>query len=200
MEIDGGGHVPAAEAACRLIYAAARADLERPPGPVALAEAVLGHGSVRGVDMLPGDVAIVDDVILVRRRTDPSSCAARISRALARIWMQRMLAHPSEHFCSTLGAFLLLPHHAVVRALEMVGPDAPRLATAFVAPEAAVALRIAEIIGRPTLLVTPACVRVRGLPWPWPETAAGLRAIAAHAGPGLMRTCLRSGDVVVTAA
>lgn len=89
-----------------------------------------------------------------------------------------------------LGAALLAPRRAFLRARRALGHDLPALANAFSMTETGVALRLGEALHVPLAVVSPAHVRVRGPEaWVWPNEAT-VRRWARVAEPGLRKVRL----------
>jgi hypothetical protein len=112
---------------------------------------------------------------------------------LAEWWLQAREGYQGddiEHAANYVGAAIIAPRRAFAAALRHHGRDFPALAASFVASQTTMALREAEILRVPRVIVAPSSVRVRGpeeLVWP---TAATLRSWARDGGPGLARTRL----------
>lgn len=74
----------------------------------------------------------------------------------------------TETTADALAARLIAPRRAMRHALQC-GLQVGQLATAFAATQSCALLRQAEVSGRPTALITPARVYVRGSEWVWPS-------------------------------
>jgi hypothetical protein len=182
------------EAAAQLAYSDAGFSSSKQAPPIALAERLLGEGSVRLVPRhaLPGDgaVARVGDrwgIYVVEQAPD----------AVRRFIVLHELSHvllgrgASEQDCNSLAAALLMPRDAFLAALKDHGTRLPRLARSFGATESCVGLRFGEVTERPTALVSPSAVKIRGAAYLWPNEAS-LRALAeSPKTPGLKRARLR---------
>lgn len=84
-----------------------------------------------------------------------------------------------------------MPRAAYRKWASAVGADFVALGAAFGVTPTSAALRWGEVLGTPTLVVTPPAVRVRGDAWEWPDEAACRRlARSAALRPGLARATL----------
>lgn len=156
--------------------------LAAPPGPVPFAESLLGRGSIR-FDRPPlgADAALtrVGDrwLIFTSPRLAPARMAWGIYHELAEWWLRDERDERIEDRCDQLAAALRAPRDAFREAAGIVGDDLTELAGAFLTSESSAAMRIAEVLDRPLVLVTPTRVRVRGPEYGWPGESA-LRELA----------------------
>lgn len=131
------------------------------------------------------------------RRTAPTDWQRFcVAHELAEWWLQQSgyCGQCAEALADRLGAAILVPRPRMA-AVARRGLQLLELARVLRAPESLVALRVAEVVGTPTALVSPGGVRVRGDTWPWPDPEA-LRRLAspqAHAPDGVRRIRLRPG-------
>lgn len=72
-----------------------------------------------------------------------------------------------ESRCDAVGAALVAPRPAFVRAVERVGHSVHLLASAFAVPQALAMLRVGEVTGRPVLLLRRPRSLHRGQPYQW---------------------------------
>lgn len=166
------------------IYTDAGCDIEEPPGPVALAQAlglrVVTRLGARGARLVRGRREI-----MVSSRLAPDALAWAVAHEVAEWHLGPPLGDDleRERACDAIAAALLLPY-AVFRSVLASSPSVPDslpdISRAFVVPEGVVALRIGEVTGRPLALVTPRNIHLRGSEWRWPDEA-GLRQIASGA-------------------
>lgn len=185
-----------AEGLALALYDAAGADPADPPGPVALAESLLGPECIVTGGRLVGDARLepVGDgwTIRVRRRLPPQRAAWAVAHELAEWALRDRHDEEAERSADLLAACLLMPRPAVLEAVAVVGRDLAALAAAFVTTETAVALRLAEIDDTPTLVVSRSWAWVRGAPFGWPERLEDVRRLAKCTPPnGLEREQLR---------
>jgi hypothetical protein len=185
-----GGFSPAdLEGEADAVYRLLGLDTSDPVDPVVIAEGLLGVDCVRAVraSALPGAAALVvvngQRRIYVREKLPDARKAHLIGHEIA-----HHLLGPgaSESACDYLGAAILAPRRAITLALRCVGMDWAELARIFGSTQTLVALRVSEVDGRPLALVAPSRVRVRGEPWAWPETEAGIRKLAQCAHSAVM--------------
>lgn len=171
-----------AEGEALYLYERAGADPAAPPGPHALAEALglrIEHGG-RGI---VGDAMLSGDVTRVRRRLSPAREGFAVAHELAEHVLAGRHDEGAEASANLLAACILMPRPAVLAAVAAVGRDLAALAAAFVVSETAMALRLAEIDGTPTLVVSRSWAWVRGAPFGWPETLEGVRRLAKCTPP-----------------
>lgn len=183
----------AAESYAADVYAAAGARRSDPPGPSALACAILGSAAIRYVDGsgLAGDAALVGDTIRVRRRLSPERETFAIAHELGEWAARREQRADAEQFADHIAACIVAPHPAFTRAARALDEDLTALGAAFVASESLVALRIGETEGAPMALVTPLRVRIRGSAWSWHDERT-VRALAERGADGVR--CVRLRD------
>ena len=94
----------------------------------------------------------------------------------------------AEHAADYLAACLVTPRRAFVASLRS-GLELSELAHRWTATETHVALREAEVTGRPRAVISPALVRVRGEGFVWPVEGE-VRRWARRGGPGLRKVRL----------
>lgn len=176
------------------LYRRAGLEPDTPADPVELAERLLGEGCVRLVHSgaLPGTAALARVVgcwrVYVRSR---ASAERQRFAVLHELGHYALGLSAREADCDAVAAALLLPYPAFRRAAIELGADWSALAARFDCSESAVALRWGEVVGDPLALVAPLTVRVRGLPWGWPQHDHAIRELAAAPRPGLASTRLR---------
>lgn len=185
-----------AEGVARWLYDRAGADLDDPPDPLDLADALgvnveYARGDTIGQD---GTLSRIDG-----RWTVQLSRSAPVERARFALghelgeWACRRRIEPEiEALCDAISAAVLLPRPALLAALRHFGDDLPALARAFRVTETCAALRVGEVTGRPMLLVSPGLVRARGEAYGWPTDSEVRRQMRSGELPGL-RSC-RLGD------
>jgi len=171
-----------AEGEALYLYERAGADPAEPPGPHALA-AALGLRIEHGGRGIVGDAMLVDGTIRVRRRLPPAREGFAVAHELAEWALAGHLDEEAEASANLLAACLLMPRPAVLAAVSAIGRDLAALASAFVVTETAMALRLAEIDGTPTLVVSRSWAWVRGEPFGWPESVEGARRLAKCTPP-----------------
>jgi hypothetical protein len=176
------------------LYDRAGADEGEPPGPLALARALLGHDAVLTVppSALPGDASLARVEgswrIYVRRGLPPERAGFAVAHELAE-WRVRAEGG-TEAACDALGAALITPRPAFLRALGR-SQTVTEVAATFGSTESLAWLRIGEVTGTPLCLVAPTTVRVRGRPYAWPANENELRGLAKGRRRGLVKTRLR---------
>lgn len=156
------------DADARLLYELAGHDLDDPPGAIALARG-LGLCVVRCVG-LERSALLRSGEICVTWRASGARLAYLVAHELAE-WHLRRTGYRGEDVeaqADALAARLVAPTPAVRRCVDHYGHDLPAVAEALATTQSVVALRIAEVYGRPTALVGPDGVRVRGEQWAWP--------------------------------
>lgn len=115
----------------------------------------------------------------------------RVGRTLGH-WLLRRHGYDGadEAAADYLGAALIAPRAAFVRAHRVHGDGLDKLADAFGTTETGAALRLGEVLRRPLAVVAPKTVRVRGPEeWTWPDEAT-LRRWARNPRPGLRKAKL----------
>lgn len=129
--------------------------------------------------------------VAIRRGLAPEDATFLVGHELAHVLLERAgyAEHDLEFACDYLGAALMAPRSAMRQLRLSFGDDYEQIADAVCATESWAALRCAEVSGRPTALVTPQSVRVRGGDWVWPDEQR-LRALARRGGAGLLRARL----------
>jgi len=148
-----------------------------PAKPVALVRALLGPGALFSVHArsLPGDgsLAVVNGQprIYIRQGLSPIRRRWVICHELAEwwLWQSGVRDEQIEGVADAVAAAVLAPRRAVRAALKSAGPSYTGLAEHFGTTESCIAMRLAEVTGRPMALVAPAKVRVRGEDYAWPE-------------------------------
>lgn len=102
-----------------------------------------------------------------------------------------------ESSADALAAALLAPRPFATSACRARGGSWTQLALDFGCTESCAALRYGEVTGEPLALVTPASIRERGAPAPWPEDSL-MRSAAPC--PGVVKVRLRDDPnrIVVT--
>lgn len=179
-----GGFSPAdLEGEAEAIYRRLGLDTSDPVDPVAIAEGLLGPGTVRAVraSALPGAAALVmvngEVRIYVREKLPAERRAHLVGHELAH---HVLGPNASESACDYLGAAIIAPRPAVMLALRRVGRDWSELARIFGSTQTLAALRTSEATGAPLALVAPRRVRVRGEAWAWPESEGEIRKLASR--------------------
>lgn len=161
-----------------------------PPCPLALAERLMGPGSVRvapASTLLLGDAALVviDSAPVVLMRPGVRGEAARwaLFHELGHVIADRETLRNTERMADILAAMLRIPRSAASRTIERYGSHWPSLAAAWRTSETSAVLRFGEVTWQPTALVSPRSVRLRGSVWP--VHANALRKAARRVGQRL---------------
>jgi len=168
-----------------------------PPGPAALAEALLGKG---GLQVVPAKCLVGDSLLSpvpqrsvhgilngragsytlrVRDGLSPARAGFVIGYELAWWQQQTFRGNPvrspeglEQHLQLVAGA-IVAPRQAMLRVFEKLTGRPPRqalpaVAKAFATSQMCAALRIGEVTGHPVAIVTPNGVMVRGHEFDWP--------------------------------
>lgn len=175
---------------CGAIYSMARAELDAPPSIATLVRRLLGV-SPRLVSMkTEASLAMVEGQprIFVRRGTRPTRARWLAGHELAEWWYARVgyRGEDIEERCDALGAALVIPRPAFVRAWRTYGDDPAEIATALDTTQSLALLRLGECIGTPVVLLRPGGPIVRGSEFVWP-CEAELRRAAKIGRPGLRK-------------
>lgn len=188
-----------AEADAVEIYQRAGVDPAEPEGPGALALALFGREAVayvaphRLVRDAAGGTLNGRWRIAVRRDLPPERETHAIAHEIAEWHLRRTCSERVERMADRLAAALVAPREALASVLRDVGEDYPAIARTFVTTQTSAAMRVAEVTGRPRVVVTRSWVFVRGRPWVWGASLEEVRALARSRArhPGLTRTRLR---------
>jgi hypothetical protein len=183
------------EGSSSFLYELAGADPSEPPGPVALARAVLGSD---GIELVPSRIVMRDAAlarvgdrwrIYVRRSLPAERLTFGVAHELAE-WLYRSSQDDLlEEACNALAGALIVPAPAFRRVLAWssdFGEAFRQAAEAYRTTPSCAVLRLGEATGRPVALVTPRYVRVRGEAFEWPPEDV-IRAMARRPGPGLAK-------------
>lgn len=184
------------------IYERTGASLDAPPGPVWIAERLLGADAIRFATVsMPCDATMVRERgrwrIILRGGASDAQQLYAIAHELGEWGLREYRGADAEDVANLVAACLIAPWPAFVSATLALGHDLPALARVFVTTESMIALRIGETTGEPIALVSPERVRTRGEAHPWPPDGQ-IREVATHGRPGLRRISLRD-DVRRTA-
>lgn len=167
----------------------AGSDPERPWSTFRLARALLGPGAVVRPTSIAGAPAATytlngQRTIAVKARLPIAYAAFFCGHELAHVFLEKYVGDDLEPACDYLGAALVAPRPAVIRAHRAHGFDLAGHAAEFVATQTLCALRVGEVLRLPLAVVAPT-VRVRGPEeWVWPDERT-LRAWARRPPPGL---------------
>ena len=176
------------DAAAETLYRAAGYSTSEQAPPLALAERLLGDGSVRTAPAHAmasrGALVRIGGAwrIYLNAACDPCRKRFVLLHELAH-WA---LPDATEEQCNRLAGALLLPRRAYLGLAT--GRAMSRIARIFGTDESCAWLRLGEATGRPLALVTPQTVRVRGEEFSWPECTAIRELAEARTAPGLRRT------------
>ena len=204
MPIDIWDH----ETNCEQIYAEAGIDSAEPPGPHAIASALMGRGWPCYLRLASGlgfySPAGARERIYLRPGMTPFREAWVIYHELAERHLYGVRGEDAhETACDQLAACLRAPRAAFRELVADVGLDLPRLARDAYCSETSAALRFGETTGTPVAVITSDGVRVRGDEWGWPD-ADELRRLARSRllPPELRRVTIGDarGRVVLLAA
>ncbi len=179
------------------LYDLAGAEEEDPPGTPELALRILGSGALRYVPDLSSPAQLSRVMgrfhIFLRCGIDAREIPFLVGHELAEWFYRHHRDDRIEDACNSLGAALVTPKRTFASVLRQLRTP-PRIARAFVCSETLVHLRIAETTGRPTALVSPHKVWIKGEPGPWPRSETALRQMALQTlpPPGIKKA--RMGD------
>ena len=168
------------------IYGAAKADPDAPPAIASLCRALIGSAPQR-VRMV-GEADIVPFrgawVLRVHRMILPARAAWLVGHELAEWWYHARRHTFSqvelEARCDALGAALVAPRPAFLRALKRVGHRVHVLAARFQTTQALALLRVGEVTGRPVFYDGRAARLARGQEFTWPADPLALPRRVAH--------------------
>lgn len=158
-------------------------DPMQPPSAETLVRYHLGADAIRLARLSGQDgQAIVEDgrdIVLVRPGLATERRRQVLFHELAEVRLARIgyQERDVEARADQLGAALVAPRIAFRAAVASVGRRFGELARIFIATEALVAIRYGEVTSRPTVVLTPTRVHVRGDDNAWPPEPV-LRAIA----------------------
>lgn len=177
-------------------YREANLDPEH-PHVLRVARALLGPDAIqRGPRPIGGPAALIRVYdswrIIVGRAVPPRYALFAVGHELAH-WLLRRANYDGddeERAADYLGAALVAPRVAFVRARRCFGDDLPALAEALSMTETGAALRLGEVTRMPLAVVSPARVRVRGPDeWAWPSEST-LRGWTRRPAPGIRKVRL----------
>ena len=119
------------------------------------------------------------DRIFISQYATPARARWLIAHELAEIHHQRVgyVGRDVEQRCNAMASAMAAPRLATRHATRSYGRSVPDLARALKTPEAAVLLRIGEVVGHPCALLRPAGVVVRGAPFSWPSLESEFHAL-----------------------
>jgi len=162
-----------------------------------LARKLLGPGSIeRGTSLvgIPARTFVLRGVrkIAVNRRISFPYQQHAVGHELGHIVLDELgyIDDNLESVCDLFGACVMAPRPAVAAMLRAFGPDHVAMADEVGSTQTLAALRIAETLGIPRAVVTPARIYARGPDeFVWgPEDE--LRKLARRARPGIVRAKL----------
>lgn len=150
----------------------ARVSPARGIGPHALAKRILGEDAIRMVP--PSEVAgramlspwLDRHLILVRIGLTPTDERFAVAQQLAEYVVRDERVHRRPELTARVAAAVLIPLVRLKPLMLTTQGNLTILSRHFGVSETCTALRIAEAFRRPTLVVCPARVRVRGDHWP----------------------------------
>lgn len=173
------------ETEARLIYERAGLDPDAMPGPIAVAEAIIGASRIiahRGISA-PALWVGSRREIWYNPRLPPAARAFPFAHELGemRLAELRYQEPDREDVAHSIGAAVSIPRGPMSAELRGRDYTVASLARLFACSQSVMVLRIAEITGIPTALIMSHRIRVRGDLWGWPpeillrEIARGLR-------------------------
>lgn len=159
--------------------------------------AVLGPGVITRIDFVSSEPAILAWVngqprIAVRRSLPEAYQWFYVLHEVGHVVLKRSgyVGDDEERLCDLFAAAAMAPQPALRRLFRSHGYDLELLAAEANSTESWAAMRIAEVMGIPTVLITKQQVRVRGGEWEWGDEAH-IRALAKEAErPGLTKARL----------
>ena len=179
------------EGAALSIFREAGIDPADPPGPHALAEALMGRGAIAYARIREdGHFSPYGARPRIYLRSGMSELreAWTIFHELAERHVFGEQDEAIEVACNRIAACLRAPRAAFRWLLEDVGPEnLQELAERSGTSQTSAAMRVAEVLDVPSVIVTPATVYVRGPEWGWPDEAELRRLSRARAVPGELR-------------
>ena len=127
--------------------------------------------------------------ICIRHGTPGPRARWLTGHELAEWWYSRIgyRGEDREARCDALGAALVVPRVAFVRARRSHGDDPIALAEALKTTQSLALLRLGECIGTPVVLDRPAGPIVRGAEYAWPPLPELRRELAREPRPGLRK-------------
>lgn len=154
-------------------------DPANPPKPLHLAYTLVRIEFVPGLRTLARWVG-ARDLLQVRLGLSPPTEGFAVAHELAERHLRKLLVSDEhvEQYADALAAALIVPSPAVRWALRDLGRALPEIAETFGTTQSIVSLRIGEVTGTPTALITPRRIHVRGDDWAWPEEVR-IRRIAS---------------------
>lgn len=190
-----------------ILHRMAGASTADPPGPAWIARRLLGPACIRRREHMSSRAHLcrVEDryLIFVRGDVPHREESYLIGHELAE-WFYRDRQHEPnvEEACNRLSASLVATRTAFVTVLRNFGRNVRRLSNAFVCSDTLATLRIAEVTGTPTALVSTHKVWRRGAPAPpFIATDEEVRALAvAPRLRGIKRERLRDAPHRVSLA
>lgn len=169
-----------AEGSARAILQSAGYHIDDNPGLRAVAVKILGSAAIRVVQ--PGAIGWAKSElamagggarIWLSSREPRSRWPHLIGHELGHLYLGHH-GHGSaelEELCDAIGGALTCPRAAFESAVGRLGLRLGRLAREFCTTQTSAALRLGEVLRRPTAVVTPGRVRFRGDAWGWPPEA-----------------------------
>jgi len=176
------------EGDCGAIYDLADADPNAPPSLRTLVVRLLGSAPRMVPLVREAQLAHVHGKprIFVRRGTMLTRARWLAGHELAEWWYQRIgyRGHDLEVRCDALGAAIVAPRPAFLRAWRTHGDEPVALAAAFGATQSLALLRLGECVRAPVVLLRPGGAIVRGEDYEWPAEPV-LRRATRLGAPGL---------------
>jgi hypothetical protein len=191
------------------IYRQAGIDPAEPPGPHALARALMGGGWLSYLPRLVVGWGFYSpsglrERIYVRRGLTAIREAWTIYHEIAERHLYREDDPLKERACNQLAACLRAPRQAFLPLVDDVGLDLPILADAAVCSQTSAAMRYSETVGTPVAIVTPVATHVRGEAFGWPGEHELRRLAKAKTLPHELRrvpiTDARGRNALIAAA
>lgn len=189
------------------LYRLTSSDPADPPRPKALVVRLFGRSAIR----LDPNRLRVQDALLVkaevrrdgemppggsfllyhRRHLSPEALNWAIAHELGEWLLKRanVVDEHIEHLADALAALILAPNQAFLAVYRSEGANLPLLAQVFGTTESCVGMRIGEVLGTPTALLTPSHpqLRLRGDEYGWPPRGELRRCVASGALPPQVR-------------
>lgn len=159
------------------IYDRARMDEGDPPGPVALARKIVGV--VRSDTHGPHGAKLDEGIIHVGRRLEGSALTWLVAHELAELVIRvtDYRGEDAERLADAGAAAIIMPREAFMRhARHLSIRDMAKL---YNVTCTAASLRYGEVTGRPTAIIAPTHIHIRGEDWEWGDLPGLAKAKAA---------------------